>query len=321
MTIAAVWLALEAAASWLVPWLVAGALVRALASRGLTVPNWRGEPVVRALGVAWMTWAVCIATLAAVWGTTEAAMAADDPLVGPLLAAAVAPVFASPLFLVVGAFALGLLDDAFGDTGSRGLRGHLGALARGELTTGTLKLAGLVALAVVQTSSLAFDNGTGALAVTLTWSLAAASTAGAANLVNLLDLRPCRALKGYVALSALACVALALDPRQAWPSPATAVVAALSLALILVGPAAASWGLDARRRAMLGDAGANAAGALAGYFVALSLPLLWLAVFAALVVAMNLAAERVSFSALIERNRLLRAIDSAGVPHDAEVKV
>ena len=45
----------------------------------------------------------------------------------------------------LGALGFGVLDDLRGSGKRRGLRGHLGALAHGEVTTGTVKLAGLAA--------------------------------------------------------------------------------------------------------------------------------------------------------------------------------
>jgi UDP-GlcNAc:undecaprenyl-phosphate/decaprenyl-phosphate GlcNAc-1-phosphate transferase len=42
-----------------------------------------------------------------------------------------------------GALGFGVYDDMAGSGKRRGLRGHLGALARGEVTTGSVKLAGL----------------------------------------------------------------------------------------------------------------------------------------------------------------------------------
>jgi uncharacterized membrane protein len=62
---------------------------------------------------------------------------------------------------------------------------------------------------------------------------------------------------------------------------------------------------------MLGDAGANALGAVVGtLFLAGPMWLLWAA--AAVLLALQLASERVSFSRVIEANRVLRAADRLG---------
>ena len=60
------------------------------------------------------------------------------------VAAAVAPGLPRRLrtagaLAAIGAGALGAYDDLAGSSASRGLRGHLGALAKGEVTTGAVK--------------------------------------------------------------------------------------------------------------------------------------------------------------------------------------
>src|SRR5690606_26645606 len=50
---------------------------------------------------------------------------------------------APPLPATVGAAACGCYDDLPGGAGARGFRGHLAALARGEVTTGAVKIAGI----------------------------------------------------------------------------------------------------------------------------------------------------------------------------------
>jgi hypothetical protein len=79
-----------------------------------------------------------------------------------------------------------------------------------------------------------------------------------------------------------------------------------------LGPLLAVWYLDLGERAMLGDMGANALGALAGALLVEALPLPWLAACAVVLLALNLASERVSFSAVIERNGVLRRLDMLG---------
>ena len=49
----------------------------------------------------------------------------------------------APVVATTAAAALGALDDLAGDSSSKGLRGHLGALGRGEVTTGAVKVLGL----------------------------------------------------------------------------------------------------------------------------------------------------------------------------------
>ena len=99
----------------------------------------------------------------------------------------------------LGVLALGLIDDTLGDRSSaatedrsapRGWRGHGGALLRGELSTGALKAAGSLGLALLAMSWLGLSNGR--------WLLAAAVLVLATNAFNLIDLRPGRAVKAFV---------------------------------------------------------------------------------------------------------------------------
>ena len=73
----------------------------------------------------------------------------------------------------------------------RGLRGHLGALAHGEVTTGTVKLAGLAATGLPARCCSAAPQGGEPADVAVNAGL----VAGGANLLNLFDLRPGRAIK------------------------------------------------------------------------------------------------------------------------------
>jgi uncharacterized membrane protein len=94
-------------------------------------------------------------------------------------------------------------------------------------------------------------------------------------------------------------------PDSLWP------FAALVLLTVVMGPALVAWPYDTRERGVLGDAGSNAMGALAGYLLALVFAWVPLALVALAVVALNLLSERVSFSEVIEGNRLLSWLDGA----------
>ena len=111
----------------------------------------------------------------------------------------------APVLATTTAAALGALDDLAGDSSSKGLRGHLGALARGEVTTGAVKvlglaLTGLATAALVDRGERGPRGGDGPSA--LDTLVGGAVVAGTANLLNLLDLRPGRALKATLALGA-----------------------------------------------------------------------------------------------------------------------
>jgi len=191
--------------------------------------------------------------------------------------------------------ALGALDDLAGGTADKGLRGHLAALRRGEVTTGAVKVVGLAATGLVAAALSDTAEPTpsarrrgGALATLV----GGAVVAGAANVVNLVDLRPGRALKVTVAAAA---------PFAG----TTAGAAALGASLGVVGD-------DLAARSMLGDTGANAAGALVGLAVVERTGLAGRLVALAGLTALTLASERVSFTRVIEDNRVLRAVDEWG---------
>jgi hypothetical protein len=97
-------------------------------------------------------------------------------------------------------------------------------------------------------------------------------------------------------------------------------VFALEVAVALLGPVVAVWRFDLGERGMLGDAGANAMGALLGWVVASILAPAALGVYVIAVLALNVASERISFSQVIERNRVLSWFDRLGrLPADIEV--
>ncbi|MDQ1292815.1 MAG: hypothetical protein QG608_695, partial [Actinomycetota bacterium] len=100
-----------------------------------------------------------------------------------------------------GAGCFGAVDDLVEQGSAKGLRGHLRELARGRLTTGGLKVLGIGAVGVTAAALLTEPSGgQGGRAVrrarrTCDVVLGGALIAGTANLLNLLDLRPGRALK------------------------------------------------------------------------------------------------------------------------------
>ena len=187
---------------------------------------------------------------------------------------------------------LGLLDDLAGDGGSRGFGGHLRALADRHLTTGAVKLFGGGAVAVLVASTVSDERPARLLAD-------AALIALSANLANLLDRAPGRVGKaGLVAAVPIGLVA-GLDERLVGP------VVVLGAMVALLGP-------DLREQLMLGDTGANVVGATLGLAVVMTAAASTRSIVLAVVLALNLLSERVSFSRVIDRTPPLRALDRLG---------
>ena len=189
-----------------------------------------------------------------------------------------------------GALGFGVYDDLAGSGKRRGLRGHLGALAHGEVTTGAVKLGGLGATGLASALLLGGDPADVAVNAGL--------VAGGANLLNLFDLRPGRAIKVATGSAALIAAGGGASGRRA-------VAAPLGAALALLPD-------DLGERTMLGDAGANAIGAMLGGAAAASLPRPARIALLAGIVALTGASEKVSFTKVIERTPALRWLDMLG---------
>ena len=125
--------------------------------------------------------------------------------------------------------------------------------------------------------------------------LGAGVIAGTANLINLLDLRPGRALKAGLLLGA----------------PLTAGRTG-GLVAGPVGAAAALLPADLDEQVMLGDCGANALGALLGVGLAARTGRWGRAGLLAGLAALTAASEKVSFTSVIESTPGLRELDALG---------
>lgn len=196
---------------------------------------------------------------------------------------------AAVLTLVTGA--VGVYDDIVGarpqQRGDKGFKGHLGALREGRVSAGLVKIAGVGAAGVWAARSVT-EHPVDRL-------IAGGVIAGTANLVNLLDLRPGRALKVAIAAGLLTS-----------GGPAGGIVA---------GPTGAAGGLissDLAEGTMLGDGGANALGAILGLRLAMQGGPVWRAAALAVLGALTIASEKVSFTQVIESTPVLREMDAFG---------
>lgn len=187
---------------------------------------------------------------------------------------------------------------------AKGLKGHLGALAHGQVTTGVIKIAGIGASALAA-SALVGSKATSVSGKAADLALNTVLIAGAANLANLLDLRPGRAFKATVLVAA----PLSYFSCAAAKTPASPASAQRLLASGLNAAAITALVEDLQETTMLGDTGANAAGALLGTSLAANDS--WkLRLGTALgVVGLILASEKVSFSKVIAANPALNWLD------------
>ena len=210
---------------------------------------------------------------------------------------------------------------------AKGLKGHLGALAHGQVTTGVIKIAGIGASALAA-SALVGSKATSVSGKAADLALNTVLIAGTANLANLLDLRPGRALKATVLvatpLSYFSCAAAKPEASGASVTSATPAAASAKpvspastsgasaqrlLASGLNAAAITALVEDLQETTMLGDTGANAAGALLGTSLAAN-DSRKLRLGAALgVVGLILASEKVSFSKVIAANPALNWLD------------
>lgn len=201
---------------------------------------------------------------------------------------------AARLYLVgiLGFGLLGLVDDLFGSREVGGFRGHFKKLLlEGRLTTGAAKAIGGGVVALY----LGYSTSGGMPGI---WALDAAVIALAANTVNLLDLRPGRAL--FVFFFGLSVAVILVG---GW----------LSAPLVVVSIAVAAAGVaiyDVRGRAMLGDVGSNSLGAALGLTLVLDASVAGKLAVVVVFLAINYYSERHSISQLIERHSVLRSIDS-----------
>jgi hypothetical protein len=187
-------------------------------------------------------------------------------------------------------FAAGLFDD-YRPARTRGLVRQLAMLGRGSVTSGVVKLVAIVAASFLSVWML---GGRG-----LRLALGVPLVAGSANLWNLLDVVPGRALKWFL-------------PAAVGLGVAGAATGFETLAAAAIGAAIPALVLDLREYAMLGDAGANVLGFVIGLGLFTQLATPWLAVALGAILLLHLLAETVSLSRLIEAVPPLRWFDQLG---------
>ncbi|OYD09816.1 hypothetical protein [Paludifilum halophilum] len=206
----------------------------------------------------------------------------------------VVPLFSLSLFLTV-LFAsvmvtyLGWLDDTLGSDEDKGFRGHFRTLFREQrITTGSLKAVGGGITAAISATVTASGG--------LEWVIHTLFIALMINGLNLLDLRPGRCLKFYLAAAAVLFL---------W----TLGTADALIFIPLLGLAAAVFPYDLEGGLMLGDSGANLLGVQLALWTVSIAPLWLVSLFTLLLLWGHYYGEVFSFTRLIEENRWLSYLD------------
>ena len=300
-----------------IPALILPVLMRAFRKRAfMRVKNYAGRLVSLGLGFVWPLWGcavVIFALMSLVFynGLPSFTYSVTFFGMGSVIGYAIA----------AGAvFAFGLIDDIGGASGaSKGFKGHLLALAHGKVTTGAVKLFGIgIAALLLARYLIAFDRTElfSFYSGTLVWQIIAVlllggSIALSANFVNLCDLRPGRASKVSLVLLV---VGLAIRVASAifWRQGLLSAWYDLPRFFLFLIPTLITLPSDLRERGMLGDAGANPSGLIAGAYLATGLGVVGLVIFFVVMLALNLVSEKISFSRVIERNPLLSRLDQIG---------
>lgn len=186
---------------------------------------------------------------------------------------------------------VGAIDDFLGNKNISGLKGHLKSFWNGKITTGFLKafIGGLLSCII----SMIFSNSIKHFIVNV--PLIALCT----NFLNLMDLRPGRAIKGFLALSAIYIKTGINEIDQI-------------IFFCIIGFCISCIPYDLQQKGMLGDAGSNSLGVSLGIGAAISFSIGIKCILLLILILVHLLAEKYSLSKIIENNSILNYIDQIG---------
>lgn len=198
------------------------------------------------------------------------------------------------IIIVVGVLSAsftGCLDDNSRDI-SKGIAGHFKLLIRGKITSGSIKA--VVGVFISFIISLNFgDKNIYLLIDTLLICMVQ-------NLVNLLDLRPGRAIKTYMTLSLISL------PFANFFSAYTGLNVGIISITIFYLP------YELKEEFIMGDIGSNVLGIILGIIIASSKFILFKVIVFAFVIIVQIYAEKKSINDFIEYNRSFKFVDMLG---------
>jgi len=202
------------------------------------------------------------------------------------------------LFVVLTMTLLGIIDDLVGSGDTRGLKGHFKKLIiEKELTTGAFKalIGGMVGL-LISLTLLTPELSVSFLLMALLYTLIIALTT---NFINLLDLRPGRAGKGFI-LIALLLIIIGFKSEQ------------ITLLGLILGSILAYIPKDLKAEAMMGDAGSNVLGVTLGLFSLWVLSLPYQIGLLVILIVLHIITEKYSLTRIIKKNKFLNYLDMLG---------
>jgi len=254
--------------SFLAAWLILPYLVAMIQRGGMVRDNWQGIGIPAITGVIFPL-VLSFSLLPCLWTEERNTV---------------------PLFLlaILGAAVAGLLDDLSGGSYPRGLLPHFRYFFQEKkLSTGLVKAILISTIA----GWVVFLSGGKNLAMLLDWLLLVLTV----NSINLLDLRPGRALKGTIFLFIWSALFV---PERALLFAALGVIFAYAP-------------YDLQGKAMLGDTGSNVLGMIGGLLL-LATPFLVRLILLCLLITLHVVTIKYSLSVLIEKNPWLKRIDEWG---------
>lgn len=249
-------------------------IMKMIAVAGFVRPNYCGNPIPVGVGL--------------VFFTTVLVLVAVSYIFLPVDLQSSGVIFILGLSILT---MLGLVDDVWGSREASGLKGHFISLIRkGQLTTGALKaMAGGVTALLLS-------------AMVGNWQMIPVNTliiALSVNAINLLDLRPGRAGKGFLFFAFLFILAGWLKPELVYLFAA-------------IGSLMAYLPIDLKARSMMGDTGSNALGAALGIMAVWVLDFPLKLTYLVFLIFLHLFAEKYSLTKVIAGNKVLSYLDNMG---------
>ncbi len=185
---------------------------------------------------------------------------------------------------------VGYLDDSLGEDKTKGFKGHIRGVFRGNISTGIIKMV-LTLIIGFMLSRAYFSRLTDIILSTILFCLCV-------NFINLLDLRPGRATKGFILFTVSVLLSSGLE--NIW------------IILPIISSLAIYIKEELHEIYMLGDTGSNLIGGILGLYIIKSASFGLRCTLIVILSLLHIVSEFRSFSVIIESVPLLKLADNFG---------